>query len=58
MSPTLVFKGALPVMALGTPSGTRILTCVAQTVINRFIYGLDLYDSTGLIALSPAMDAG
>ncbi|MEK6623495.1 MAG: gamma-glutamyltransferase, partial [Bdellovibrionota bacterium] len=49
MSPTLVFKGALPVMALGTPSGTRILTCVAQTVINRFIYGLDLYDSMALL---------
>ncbi len=49
MSPTLVFKKGLPVLALGTPSGTRILTCVAQTVINRLIYGLDLYDSVALL---------
>jgi len=49
MSPTLVFKNSLPVLALGTPSGTRILTCVAQTVINRLIYGLDLYDSVALL---------
>ncbi|MBI2518934.1 MAG: gamma-glutamyltransferase [Bdellovibrio sp.] len=49
MSPTLVFKKNRPILALGTPSGTRILTCVAQTVINRLIYGMDLYDSVALL---------
>ncbi len=34
MSPTIVLKHNKPVLALGSPSGTRILTCVAQTLLN------------------------
>lgn len=45
MSPTIVFKNSVPVLALGTPSGTRILTCVMQTLFNRLEFDLDLYDS-------------
>ena len=30
MSPTIVTLGDEPVLALGSPSGTRILTCVAS----------------------------
>jgi gamma-glutamyltranspeptidase/glutathione hydrolase len=49
MSPTLVFQGKRPVMALGTPSGTRILTCVAQTLINRLAYDLPLEQAVGMV---------
>jgi gamma-glutamyltranspeptidase/glutathione hydrolase len=45
MSPTIVFDGDKPVMAVGTPSGTRILTCVMQTILNYFEYDLPLYES-------------
>ena len=34
MSPTLVMEDGQPVLAVGTPSGTRIITCVAQTILN------------------------
>jgi gamma-glutamyltranspeptidase/glutathione hydrolase len=34
MSPTIVMKDGFPLLAVGTPSGTRILTCVAQTILN------------------------
>jgi gamma-glutamyltranspeptidase/glutathione hydrolase len=45
MSPTIVLKDDKPVLALGTPSGTRILTCVAQTILNYIEHDLPLYDS-------------
>ena len=34
MSPTIVIKDGRPILGVGTPSGTRILTCVAQTILN------------------------
>ena len=45
MSPTLIFKDGKPVLALGAPGGTRIITSVAQTLLNYFIYHQDLYHS-------------
>ncbi len=42
MSPTIVMKDGKWKMALGTPSGTRILTCVAQTILNYLEYKMDL----------------
>ncbi len=47
MSPTIVFDsgGKAPVMALGTPSGTRIITCVTQTMLNYLVYKMPLYDA-------------
>jgi gamma-glutamyltranspeptidase/glutathione hydrolase len=49
MSPTIVLKNGKGVLALGTPSGTRILTCVAQTLLNRLFYGLPLSESVNLL---------
>lgn len=49
MSPTLVFGEGKPVLAVGTPSGTRILTCVAQTILNYFEYNLPLYESVAAV---------
>jgi gamma-glutamyltranspeptidase/glutathione hydrolase len=45
MSPTLVLKDGVPVLALGAPGGTRIITAVAQTILNHLVYGLDLYSA-------------
>ncbi len=49
MSPTLVFDEGRPVFAVGTPSGTRILTCVAQTILNYFEHNLPLYESVAAV---------
>lgn len=50
MSPTLILKKpasgrghAEPVMAIGAPGGTRIITCVTQVILNVLEYGLDLF---------------
>ncbi len=45
MSPTIVFKDNRPVLALGTPSGTRIISCVTQTALNVLEFNLPLYDA-------------
>ena len=46
MSPTIVFdKENRPLMALGTPSGTRILTCVMQTILNSIEHQLPLWEA-------------
>jgi gamma-glutamyltranspeptidase / glutathione hydrolase len=49
MSPTLVEKGGKFVMSLGSPSGTRILTCVTQVLLNRLVYGLSPSESVAQI---------
>lgn len=45
MSPTIVLKEGKPFLALGTPSGTRIITCVAQTILNVLEFELPLYEA-------------
>jgi gamma-glutamyltranspeptidase / glutathione hydrolase len=45
MSPTIILKKNEPYMALGSPSGTRIITCVAQTILNSVEYEMPLYES-------------
>lgn len=47
MSPTIVIDQDTrrPLLALGSPSGTRILTCVANTILNFFEYEMGLFDS-------------
>lgn len=49
MSPTIVLKDQRPVLALGTPAGTRILTCVAQSILNHLVYGEPLFEAMSLI---------
>ena len=48
MSPTLVMKNGQTVLALGTPSGTKIITCVAQTLLNVLEYQLPLWQAVTL----------
>jgi gamma-glutamyltranspeptidase/glutathione hydrolase len=45
MSPTIITKNDEPYMALGSPSGTRIITCVAQTILNAVEYEMPLYEA-------------
>jgi gamma-glutamyltranspeptidase/glutathione hydrolase len=49
MSPTIVIKEGRPVMAVGTPSGTRILTCVAQTLLNYLEHKEPLLESVAAV---------
>lgn len=49
MSPTIVIKNGKPVLAVGTPSGTRIITCVAQTLLNILEFKLPLWNALSLV---------
>lgn len=45
MSPTILLSKGKPFMALGSPSGTRIITCVAQTILNAVEFEMPLYEA-------------
>ncbi|MFH1686338.1 MAG: gamma-glutamyltransferase [bacterium] len=42
MAPTLVFNNEQPYLILGTPGGSKIITVVAQAILNMTRFGLDL----------------
>ncbi len=42
MSPTIVLKKGKPVLILGSPGGSKIITTVAQAIINVSRYGLNI----------------
>jgi len=45
MSPTIILKNDQPMMALGSPSGTRIISCVVQTILNSVEFEMPLYEA-------------
>ena len=45
MSPTIVTKDGKPVMVLGTPGGSRIITSVLHTIINMVDYGMNVQEA-------------
>ncbi len=45
MSPTIVTKDGKPVMVLGTPGGSRIITAVLHTIINLIDYGMTVQEA-------------
>lgn len=45
MSPTIVKRDGKPVLALGSPSGSQIITCVTLTILNHLSYEMPLYDA-------------
>ena len=45
MSPTIVSKGKLPVMVVGTPGGSRIITVVLHTLLNVIDYGMNVQEA-------------
>lgn len=51
MSPTIILEQGKPVMSIGAPGGTRIISCVAQTILNYFEFKNSLYDSVAMVRL-------
>jgi gamma-glutamyltranspeptidase / glutathione hydrolase len=45
MSPTIVTKEGKPVMVVGTPGGSRIITAVLHTIINVIDYGMNAQEA-------------
>jgi gamma-glutamyltranspeptidase/glutathione hydrolase len=45
MSPTIVTREGQPVMVLGTPGGSRIITAVLQTLIHAIDYGMNAQEA-------------
>ncbi len=45
MSPTIVSRDGRPVMVLGTPGGSRIITAVLLTMINAIDYGMNVQEA-------------
>ena len=45
MSPTIVNQGGKPVMVLGTPGGSRIITAVLHTILNVIDYGMNMQEA-------------
>ena len=45
MSPTIVTQGGQPVMVVGTPGGSRIITAVLETIMNVIDYGMNVQEA-------------
>ena len=45
MSPTIVSKDGKPVMVVGTPGGSRIITAVTHTILNVIDYGMNVQEA-------------
>ena len=45
MSPTIVTKDGKPVMVVGTPGGSRIVTAVLHSILNVVDYGMDVQEA-------------
>jgi gamma-glutamyltranspeptidase/glutathione hydrolase len=45
MSPTIVSKDGKPVLVVGTPGGSRIITVVLHTIINVVDYGMNVQEA-------------
>jgi gamma-glutamyltranspeptidase/glutathione hydrolase len=45
MTPTLVFKGGKPVLVVGTPGGSRIITTVMEVIVNFIDHGMTLQEA-------------
>lgn len=45
MSPTIVTKDGKPVMVIGTPGGSRIITVVLHSILNVIDYGMNIQEA-------------
>jgi gamma-glutamyltranspeptidase/glutathione hydrolase len=48
MSPTIVSKDGKPVMVMGTPGGSRIITAVLETMINAIDYDMNAQEAVDM----------
>lgn len=46
MTPVIVFRDGAPVLATGSPGGSRIITAVLQTVLNTVDFGMNIAEAT------------
>jgi gamma-glutamyltranspeptidase/glutathione hydrolase len=53
MAPTIVLDGGEPVLALGSPGGSTIITTVLQTLVNRVDRDLDLVEAIAAPRATP-----
>jgi gamma-glutamyltranspeptidase/glutathione hydrolase len=44
-TPTLVFKDGKPILVLGTPGGSRIITTVLEVIVNFIDHGMTLQEA-------------
>ena len=52
MTPTIIYKGDRPVMVIGAPGATRIITSLAQVIVNVLDHGMSASDAV----LAPRFD--
>jgi gamma-glutamyltranspeptidase/glutathione hydrolase len=52
MTPTIVLDGRQPVLVLGAPGATRIITAVLQVILNRLDFGMSVTEAV----LAPRFD--
>jgi gamma-glutamyltranspeptidase/glutathione hydrolase len=45
MSPTIVSRDGKPLLIIGTPGGSRIITVVVHTIVNLIDYGMNLQEA-------------
>lgn len=47
MAPTIVMQGDQPVLAIGSPGGSRIIGYVAQAIVNHVDFGMNIQEALG-----------
>jgi len=52
MTPTIVYRDGKPVLVLGAPGATRIITAVLQVILNHLDFGMSISDAV----LAPRFD--
>jgi gamma-glutamyltranspeptidase/glutathione hydrolase len=52
MSPTIVLRDGRPIVAVGSPGGSTIITTVLQILVNRFDFRMTLPDAIAAPRLS------
>ena len=53
MTPTIVYRDGRPVLVIGAPGATRIVTAIAQVIINHLDFGMTIQEAV----LAPRFDA-
>ncbi len=49
MTPTILFKDGKPMLATGTPGGSRIITMVLQVLVNVIDHGMNIAEATAAV---------
>lgn len=49
MTPTILFKDGKPLLATGTPGGSRIITMVLQVLLNVIDHGMNIAEATAAV---------